>query len=557
MMTAPLPRYERSHGFHVLRLDGDDYEMGFAHGLLLKDAIGRGPLPYFARYIEKLVSTGALGESAASAARALGVGLGLTVGRKIASRFPMRARRGLEGLADGAGIPRGELMRAVTMPETYLWVASVYKKLAKAPLGARHGVPTFGCTSAIAWGDATKHGRMLHGRNFDYQGVGAWDREQVVAFHAPKDGQRYVAITSAGILFGGITAMNASGLTLVVHQHIACTDFDIGGMPVGIVGDEVMRYARSLDDARRILDGHTPNGAWTYVVTSAREKKALIYEVTSKRRAAFEPETDHYGYSNIYVKEELTKTEVDFYPGYWRNNTTRYCVANERLAQAHGNIDEDVIAGVLGQVDGACRLTHCISALTTVASVVFDAERSLVYVASGRPPVSNRPYFPFDLSSQTARLDVPPLTGGARMDGTSIAAFDAYREAYEAYEDQRNLPEARRCLATARALTPMQSAYAQVDGLLAITACDWPAALVCFEDAIRLGHAVLERRLQFHLWRGRVLDVTGERERAISDYRIALSGDPNVRKAAQKGLAKPWRFKAPAIEWSFGEVIAP
>ncbi len=555
--SAPLPRYERVHGFHVLRLRGDDYAMGYTHGLLLRDAIPRGPLPYFAQYVEKLLSSGVVGSAATPIARALGVGLGLTVGRKIAARFPARARRGLQGLADGAGIGRAQLMRAVTMPETYLWVASQYKKLARAPLAPRLGVPTFGCTSAIAWGEATVHGRMLHGRNFDYQGVGVWDREQAIVFHQPDQGQRYVSISAAGVLFGGITAMNASGLSLVVHQHIACTDFDLSGTPVGVVGDEVMRFARSLDDAQSILDAHTPNGAWTYVITSAREKRALIYEVTAKRRKAFEPEGDFYGYSNVFVARELAQTEVDFYPSYWRNNTTRYRVANDRLRSARGKIDADVIASVLGHADDSCRLGGSISALTTVASVVFDAARSIVYVATGRPPVSNREYVAFDLNGEIARPDVPALIGGTRNDANGIAALDAYRDAYEAHFNAGDLAAARRHLSIARKLQPSQSVYAQVDGLVAIESGDFAHALSCFDDAIRIGHAVDERRAHFHLWRARVQDAMQQRDAAKSDYLLALSGDPNVRKAAQKGLEHAWQPKSPAIEWSFGEVITP
>lgn len=561
---APSPLYERAHGIHVLRLRGDDYAMGHQHGRALKDSIAKGPLPYFAKYVEKLLSSGVAGTGAAPIARVLGTALSMTVGRKIAARFPKRAMRGLEGLADGAGIPRRELLRAVTMPETYLWVASVYKRVRRAPLAPRYGVPELGCTSAIAWGNATTHGRMLHGRNFDYQGVGVWDREQAVVFHDPDLGQRYVSISAAGVLFGGITAMNASGLTLVVHQHIACTDFDLDGLPVGVVGDEVMRFAKTLDDAKRIFDGHVPNGAWTYVVTSAKEKRVMVYEVTAKRRACFfpsDPPSDRggvYGYSNLYVKRELAATEVDFYPGYWRNNAARYRVANERLARARGSVDADAIASILGQADDACRLTGCISALNTVASVVFDPERAIVYVATGRPPVSNREYVAFDLTEERVRNDVAPLTGGTRgASADAILAFDAYRDAYEAHFNDHDVEAARRQLARARQLAPEQAAYAGVAGLLALEAGDPRFAVSCFDDALATGHPVPERRAQFFLWRARARDLLGERSMAQDDYRAALSGDPNVAKAAERGLRRAWKARRPAIEWSFGEVMSP
>jgi hypothetical protein len=566
-----LPDYERVEGIHVLRLRGNDYEMGFQHGRLLKDSIAHGPIPYFAKWVEKLMQRGFFGP-VAPIAKPLGTALSATVGKRIAAKFPKHVRDAIDGLADGAGMDRKELLRAVTMPETYLWLGVWYKRLFKAPIAARHGVPVIGCTSAIAHSGATTHGRLLHGRNFDYQGVGAWDKEQAVVFHEPNDGQPYVSVTAAGVLLGGTTAMNASGISLVVHQHIACTDFDLDGLPVGVVGDLVMRHARNLDDAKRILDEHVPNGAWTYIVTSAKEKRTLCYEVTANRRSPFEPDGEVFGYSNIFVRREVEKTEVDFYPAYWRNNVERWHSANRRLAKSRGRIDADEIASILGDVgEGAlaggtssppqkwaCRLTCAISALTTVASVVFDAERALVYVATGRPPVSNRPYLAFDLSQKKARVDLPRLLGGTKIDSRSLEAFDAYRGAYESHFNDADLAAARRGMARARDLAPTQSVYAFIAGLLAIEARDLEGALMAFEDAIRLGHATPQRMAGFHLWRGRVHDAKGNRESALRDYRQAIvAADPSVHRAAKKNMQKPWSIKSPTVEWSFGEVLSP
>ncbi len=562
--------YQRVEGIHVLRLRGSDYEMGFQHGQLLRDAIPRGPLPYFARYVEKLLSAGLVGSFGGPASSALGTLLSSTVGRRINKRFPLRVRQAIDGLADGAGMSRRELNRAVTMPETYLWVGTWYKKLFRSPLAPRYGVPVLGCTSAIAWGDATTHGRMLHGRNFDYQGVGVWDREQAVVFHEPQDGQPFVSVSAAGILLGGVTAMNASGLSLVVHQHIACTDFDLDGLPVGCIGDEVMRHAKNLDDARRILDSHKPNGAWTYVITSAKENAAMAYEVTSDKRAIIKPqdlganghtarkEGGVFGYSNVYLHKDLQPTEVDFYPSYWRNNMSRFHRANARLHEAYGKIDADVIAGILGDIgpDGACRFSS-ISALTTVASVVFDPGRGVVYVATGRPPVSNRHYIAFDLERQTTREDLPRVIGGTHIDDSAREAFDAYRDGFEAHFNSADVATARRQVARARKLQPSQPVYAFVAGLLDLAAKDPNAALSAFDAALAIGHVEPERLAAFHLWRGRALDAIGRREDALTEYRAAKSGDPNVKRAAEKNEKKRYKPSAPAVEWSFGDVISP
>lgn len=569
-LPIPAP-YERIDGIHVLRIRGSDYEMGFQHGQMLRDAIPRGPVPYFARYVEKLLSAGLVGGFGRPASRALGAALSVTIGKRIAERFPSRIRDALDGLADGAGLSRKELRRAVTMPETYLWIGAWYKKVFRSPLAPRYGVPVIGCTSAIAWGDATTHGRMLHGRNFDYQGVGVWDREQAVVFHEPATGQRYVSISAAGVLLGGVTAMNEAGLSLVVHQHIACTDFDLEGLPIGVIGDEVMRHAKSLDDARRILDGHKPNGAWTYVITSAKEKRVMAYEVTCDRRAIVEPNdlprNGHgcspkggvFGYSNVYLHKDLQPTEVDFYPSYWRNNMARFHRANERLHQAYGTIDADVIAGILGDIgeEDGCRFS-CISALTTVASVVFDPERGLVYVATGRPPVCNRAYLAFDLNERRVRTDLPRVVGGGRIDEAARDAFDAYREAFEAHFNHADLDTARREVARARSLQPRQPVYAFVAGLLDVAAKKPESALSAFDAALELGHPTPQRLAAFHLWRGRALDMLGRRHEALAEYRTAQEGaDPNVRDAARKNERKRYVAKAPAVEWSFGDVISP
>lgn len=552
------PAYEKYAGFHVLRLHGDDYEMGHQHGSLLKDAMREGPVPYFDRYVERMLAAG-LGPRAGALGGAI---LRRTVGKRIADGFPEHARRAIEGLADGAGLDRKKLLGAVTMPETYLWVLNAFRALVHPGLAPRPEIawptPLMGCTSAVAWGDATRHGRLLHGRNFDYQGVGAWDTQQAIVFHRPKDGQPFVSVSAAGVVMGGVTAMNASGITLVVHQHMASDALRLGGVPIGVTGDRVMRHARNLDDARRILASDRHNGCWTYVVASAKEKAVLCFEVSPRRNAHRIFDRGTFGYANVYLDDELGRTEHHIYPSHWRNNLARLSRSRELLERNRGNIDENVIASILGNPgSGDCRFEEAISQIMTVASVVFDPERALVWAGTGRAPVSNREYVAFDLQREGPRPDLPPLTGGKLADAAAVEAYDAYRDAYEAYFDRADLGAARALLARAGALQPKVALYPFVLALLSLLDGDPSAAEAELDRALAVGHDMSERRASFHLWRGRARDARGERESALSDYRAATTGSRAVARAAHKGLARAWKSKRFGVEFALADVPLP
>jgi isopenicillin-N N-acyltransferase like protein len=551
--VLPAGALERHGDLHVLRVSGDDYEMGFQHGAALREAVRRGPVPAFAKFVARLFAP-MLGQRAGELAAAA---LSHTVGRSVAAGFPAHARRSLEGLADGAGLKRGELIRAVTMPETYLWFVSRLIAAKGVEVAPRHQVPTIGCTSAIAFGEATADGAMLHGRNFDYQGVGTWDAEGAVVFHEPKGAQAYASVTSAGVLFGGITAMNEAGLTLAVHQHLACDALKLGGTPVGVVGDRIMREATGLDDAKRILDEHRPIGCWTYLVGSAREKRVLCYEISPELRRALFFDEGTFAYSNLYLDRELAARERHLYPSHARWNAARIRHARERLEAMRGRITADDVASILGdRVDPDCRLRAAISCLQTVGSVVFRPTDGVFFVGSGAAPASNRPYVAFDLKTRSARPDLAPLTGGVPAEG-ELKAFERYRDAYRAWFEADDLPAARAAIGEACALLPREAAFRFVAALLALQAGDLDHAGRQLDEAIALGHPDPERVAGFHLWRGRVRDLSARRGEALADYRRALAGDEPVRKAAQKGQAKPWRRRRFSIEFTLGDVVVP
>jgi tetratricopeptide (TPR) repeat protein len=548
------------HGsLRVLSLEGSFREMGRQHGALLADDVKVGPIPYYAGFVEKMFSRslGALGPVALTA-------LQRTVGARVAKGLPPFALETIEGIAEGAGIRSDEFLRGCTMPDSMLWVVSRLIQARRSEAAIAHRtINGLGCTSAIAWGSATKDGKLLHARNFDYQGVGPWPRTQTVVFMRPEKGQRYVSVAAAGVGLGGITAMNESGLTLTVHQHMFTGEAKLGGTPIGIPGDVVMREAKTLDDAERILRAHTPIGCWTYVVASAKEQSVLCFEENPRMKAPrrISRDAEIFGYANIYLDPELGRTERNLYGAYWRHNAGRHARVNGWLAAERGSITPSKMTEILADTgDPRCRVRNSIGMVLTVGSVVFRPEDGALWVGSGEAPTSRHEFMPFSL----ARGGHAPELGSIMppQDAVADAAFEQYRRAYVAYVDERDTPRALAHVDRARQIAPSESVYQTVFGAMALTLGETSAAASALERSIELSHPDEERVALAHLLLGYTYDLSGKRDRALSAYErcLELRADPPVHAAATKRKKSPvtrGRVSRLDIEMSLGDVAMP
>lgn len=550
----------RTGGLAVLSLEGSFAEMGEQHGALLAEQIARGPIPYYRKMVERL-----LGKSLGPLAPYACALLQRAIGSRVARAMPSFALETLRGIARGAGLDEEEFLRGCTMPDSIMWVtARLHELRDPGPAVAHRLALGLGCTSAVAWGSATKDGKLYHARNLDYFGVSTWSPNAAVLFHTPNDGMRYVSVGAAGVGLGGITAMNEAGLTLTVHQHMFTDRTALGGVPIGVTGDIVMREARTLDEAEAILRRDPPIGCWTYVVTDGKSKEVLCFEENPERKVAIrsKPEDQTFAYANIYLDAELGATEVAAYGSYWRHNLGRYERA-KRLVEAEAH-DAHSMAAILADTgsDARCRVRDSIAMVMTVGSVVFRPEDGAFWVATGEAPVSRNAFVPFSL---TARGHAPELgTFHVANDAarSSDAAFQEVRRAYVAYVDEGNVDGAMQALDRASTLAPEQPIYHAMIGYLATSSQAPDRAVAALTRAIDLGHPDEERVAAFHLWRARAHDLAGRRDRAVADYRSCMGrvADKPVHDAARRGLRAPFSKTAARrvhVEMSLGDVVVP
>jgi tetratricopeptide (TPR) repeat protein len=542
----------------VLRLRGTFREMGEQHGALLRDEVRAGTIPYYRVFLEKL-----LGRSLGPFSGLAWPALQRAVGSRVQKQMPDFALETIAGIAEGAGLDAEEFLAGCTMPDTLLWVASRLIELKVPGPAVAHRISLgLGCTSAIAWGDATKDGKLLHGRNLDYHGVSTWPKNAAVLFHEPDEGMRYVSAASAGVGLGGVTAMNEAGLSLTVHQHMFTDQSKLGGTPIGAVGDIVMRTAKTLDEAEAILGRYTPIGCWTYLVTDGKNGEVLCWEESPDRRAKkrFTREDATLGYANIYLDPELGRTEMNLYGSYWRHNQARHRRSNEALRAQRGHIDERTIAGAIGDRGLAdCRIAESTAMVMTTTSVVFKPEDGLMWVGTGEAPTSRNEFLCFSLKEQDLVSAQKPFRVEDGETADARAAYEHYRRVYCAYVDSHDVALALRECEQACRLAPNEALYHSLAGLLALELRDAAKAVASLDRAIALGHPHEERRASFHLHRGRAYDLLGQRRKATDDYRacLALRADPPAHAAARKQYGKPWKHRAFNVDISLADVVSP
>lgn len=548
-----------------LNVRGSMQEMGEQIGRRLSEEIHAGPIPFFATYLEQVLRKNSPIARLADMAR---WATHRWVTRRLEENLPRDFYEAARAMANAAGLELETVLKAYMMPEGFLWLIGQYHNVLgtkRAPgLGAP---PTFGCTSAVVRSPGAP--TTLHGRNFDYFGVDHWDDQATVVFYHPDDGLDYVSVSSAGILGGGVTGMNAAGLTLVVHQHFV-DEFDLDGVPVGYAGDRVMRHAHSIDEAVAILRDYPPVAGWTYVMTEGDTGRAAVYEVAPGRENLYYlPETqDRFGYANVYWGEQFVDTEVDYYPQYRRANYARQervgdCLRD--LAGRDGDAQPTDIANILGdfidpRTDRRRLFGRCIANVNTVASVVFEPEHRRVWVGAGASPTSRNWFIPFNLSAGGSHTGAPELSETPFIierrwhEDAHGQAFELYRKACHRFwageSDSRLLIYIEHALA----LFPQEPNLHVLAGLLALRIGRGKRAEGAFRRALE---QVVdpERRAEIGLFLGWALDLQGQRGAAKYLYKRILRDDacdgPTRSRARQSRWIKFTESQAAKLPLDF------
>ncbi len=536
------------HPLWIFRVAGTQEAMGAALGRAFAQAgHWRAVLDFYRAMPAHLIA----GRAQGLGGRAAHWGLGKLVDawlRQLDASRPARFRARSHAQMAALGLGAGEAR--------YQGVMDVFQNLVGA--GARLGLAGLGapllasaapgCSTLVAWGEATRDGRLLHARNFDFPGVGLWERHPCVVLCKPADGVPYGFVSTVGADAPGVTAFNAEGIALTVHTRFH-RQVRIRGRSILDVGHAAVWRARTLADAvAEILSGPIAS-TWGIVVSSARERRAVCVEVHGSRAAVVDvpAERPWVACTNHYLDPSMQPGEVSPMEAFEANTRGRFAQL-ERAGRA-GGLDVAALQGLLGshddpQVPGAQRsLGGTLAQPITVQSVVFDLERGVVHTTCGGVPVSRGAW-------RAVRIDwdgpaVDSLDGAPEVTavGPLRPGYAAFRRAVAGAQSGATPEQVRAWLDVAVREAPEDPCWQMLAGLAALPCGDLGAAAVHFDDAVEHEAAPFQRGRAL-LWAARTAEALGRREQA-EDYRAALLDLDDPLLARSRARARAERREPP------------
>ena len=521
---------ERRGGLGVIKLCGSHYEMGYQHGILLKEEILRGAVPFFA----KVTSNFAPFKHMSPLARYMTAKyFDWKIFRPLLKCSPTDYLAELKGIADASSLSFAEVFRGNLLSELNMNLVKVLEKKALKPQSPA------GCTSFVAFGEATADGKLVMGRNTDYAGGGLWDTHQTVTFYEPVEGNKFINVGSAGLIKCN-SCMNEKGLCLGGH-FLFLNDTRPDGVCFTFFELEIMKKAGSIDEAIAIIKENPRAGAFAFLLADGKTNEAAVVEVCAGGVGVRRAEGGVVWETNMATTEEIEPVDVFLRNGIGKNPFARFERMRMLIDKNKGDINPALAARFMGDHMDMCSgsmrpVGGIISQLTNVTSAVFSPADFNFWVADGPSPVCNNAYRGFNLMDELA-ADGP--NGGpddlAPNDYVDTDDFKALRKYYEALVSF-TIPPTESAAAfdkvnEAIAIKPDEAIYRRFAAKALLRRGETEKAVEHLRQALDCVQSPSELA-QTHLLLGFASDLTGARGEAVEQYEQAMK----IAESAEDGI---------------------
>jgi predicted choloylglycine hydrolase len=251
---------ETVNGYRVLHVQGSPYEMGYQHGVLLKEHI-RQNLHYLIHVKGEEARKKLLGGKLIDPRNVI-----RAIVQHQQKFIPREFLDELDGVADGAGAKRDEVRIANFIPEL------------------------FHCSGFAVMNKATKDGTLYHGRVLDYAVDWQLQEHAVLVFAKPYKGVPFVNVTYAGFV-GSVTGMNSAHISIGEMGGRGLGHWD--GVPMALLVREVLQRAKTLDEAVAVFRDQPRTCQYFYVIADGNSNRAVGMEASWDKFFTIKPGVAH------------------------------------------------------------------------------------------------------------------------------------------------------------------------------------------------------------------------------------------------------------------------
>jgi len=397
------------HGFPVITLEGNYYEMGLQYGVLLKYEMEklynenrkRGDdiikaLPWYIKPLGGLVMSVVAGYSA--------------------KRIPRKYRKELSGLVKGSGIS--------------------FNEIAAAAFGGV--IFDAACTAVLSRVD----GGILHGQNLDFE-PSYLGNYPVIVEYRPEGKNRYVNFGITGVpgMFHGV---NEKGISLTVNYGDGTFNGENRGLPMGYKIREILESSENLDQVESILRDFKPDElGWIVTACSAEEKSAAVFDIFNGDvvRSNFSGDKHKYVLNRIFCSDRLgnydfSKKYLQISRGEGIYNLARVNSAENYFKERSINTVDDMLHFLADfdlyhykKMPGSMNTT--IVNERTLHTLIFDWRDFSVYFASAPGYSSLSAIYKYNFKSSSLDFYREPLPEFGSIDLQGFMEwYSSYQKAY-------------------------------------------------------------------------------------------------------------------------------
>ena len=297
-----------------------------------------------------------------------------------------------------------------------------------------------GCSSLAVWGDKSEDGSLVVGRNFDFYAGDEFAEDKIIAFITPTTGIPFMSVTWGGMI-GVVSGMNKEGLSITINAGKSEIPL-VAKTPISILAREILQYASTTDEAIAIAKKREVFIAESIMVSSAKDKKVILIEVSPENFGVFEVEnSNQLVCSNHFQSESYKDDKRNIDHIVESHSKYRFDRMNELLS-AEKIINPGKVASILRNKEGLNNLDlgygneKALNQLLAHHGIIFRPEQKMVWVSSN--PYQLGEFVAYDLNKIFSLKEINFKTVGTNELNIPEDNF-IHSKAFENYENYRVL----------------------------------------------------------------------------------------------------------------------